>query len=66
MNEAVALQLASLQAQVLWGDYEPSMLSRYDEIENFLPARIIAANRTRTRDEWKRIIAEVHKVSETL
>ena len=62
MNEAVALQQAGLQAQVLWGNYEPTMLSRYHQIEDYLPARIIASGRTRTREEWKRAIAEAHKV----
>lgn len=64
MNVGVALQQAGLQAQVLWGNYEPSMHSRYDEIEDYLPDRIIASGKTRTREEWKRAIADAHRVSE--
>ncbi len=66
MNEAVALQLAGLQAQVLWGDFVQSQNKRYDEIENFLPERVISGNRSRTRDEWKRVIGEAHKVCTSL
>ena len=62
VNEAVALQQAGLQAQVLWGNFEPSKMSRYDEIEEYLPARIINNGRTRTRDEWRRAIADAHRV----
>lgn len=62
VNEAVALQQAGLQAQVLWGNFEPSKMSRYDEIEDYLPARIIIGGRTRTREEWKRAIADAHRV----
>ena len=62
MNEAVALQLAGLQAQVLFGDHGPSLTSRYDEIEQFLAPRIIQSNRAKTREEWKGDIEEAHKV----
>ena len=62
MNEAVALQQAGLQSQVLWGNHEPSKLSRYNEIEDYLPARIIASNEVRTREEWKRAISDAHRV----
>ncbi len=58
----MALQQAGLQAQVLWGNYDASKFSRYDEIEDYLPARIIASGKTRTRDEWKYSIGEAHKV----
>lgn len=63
MNEAVAVQLAGLQAQVLWGDFVPSMMSRYDEIEQFLPERIIVIDKSKTRDNWKKAIADAHKVN---
>ena len=66
VNEAVALQLAGLQAQVLWGDYSSSLTNRYDEIENFLPERIIAGNPSKTRDEWKHAIGDAHKVAHVL
>lgn len=62
VNEAVALQLAGLQAQVLWGDFTQSQTNRYDEIENFLPERIVSSSRSRTREEWKAAIGEAHKV----
>lgn len=62
MNEAVALQLAGLQAQVLFGDHAPSITSRYDEIEQFLATRIVQGNRAKTREDWKRDIEEAHKV----
>ena len=65
MNEAVALQLAGLQSQVLWGDHNPSMHTRYDETETYLPQRIISGNRTKTRDDWKAAIGEAHRVCET-
>ena len=62
MNEAVALQLAGLQAQVLWGDHSQRLASRYDEIESFLPERIVSGNPSRTRNEWKAAIGDAHKV----
>lgn len=61
VNEAVALQLAGLQAQVLFGDHAPSITSRYDEIEQFLATRIVQGNRAKTREDWKRDIEEAHK-----
>lgn len=66
MNEAVALQLAGLQSQVLWGEHKTTITSRYDEIENFLPERIIVSNKTKTRDDWKAAIAGAHKVRPVL
>lgn len=62
VNEAVALQLAGLQAQVLWGAFDPNLFSRYDEVEQFLPVRIIAGNKSKTRDDWKKAIGHAHKV----
>ena len=62
MNEAVSLQLAGLQAQVLWGTFDPNLTSRYDEIEQFLPMRIIQSNKSKTRDDWKKAIGNAHKV----
>lgn len=63
VNEAVALQLAGLQAQVLWGTFDPNLTSRYDEIEQFVPLRIIQTNKSKTREDWKRAIGNAHKVS---
>lgn len=65
LNQEVALQLAGLHAQVLWGDYTHNMSSRYDEIEQFLHSRIIKEDRNKTREDWKRAIANAHKVSFT-
>lgn len=65
MNEAVSLQLAGLQSQVLWGDYEPAMHSRYSEIENYLPKRIITGNRSKTREDWKAAIGDAHRVRDS-
>ena len=62
VNEAVALQLAGLQAQVLWGTFDPNLTSRYDEIEQFLPLRIIQSNKSKTREDWKKAIGNAHKV----
>ena len=62
VNEAVALQLAGLHAQVLWGEYNKDMGTRYNEIEQFLPQRIISGNKTKTREGWKQAIAQAHEV----
>ena len=62
MNEVVALQLAGLQAQVLWGNFDPALSSRYNEVEQYLHPRIISSNKSKTREDWKKSIAEAHKV----
>lgn len=62
MNENVALQLAGLQAQVLWGNFDPALCSRYNEVEQYLHTRIISSNKSKTREDWKKGIAEAHKV----
>lgn len=64
VNEAVALQLAGLQAQVLWGAFDANLISRYDEIEQFIPVRIISSNKSKTREDWKKAIGNAHKVRE--
>ena len=66
VNEAVALQLSGLQAQVLWGDFDPRLLSRYNEVEQYLTERIVKGNRSNTREDWKQAIAEAHKVCMTI
>jgi hypothetical protein len=33
ITDKIALQLAGLQAQVLWGNADPSHMSRYDEVQ---------------------------------
>ena len=40
----------------------PSMMSRYDEIEQFLHPRVINEERNKTREDWKKAIANAHKV----
>ncbi|EDQ90831.1 uncharacterized protein MONBRDRAFT_15843, partial [Monosiga brevicollis MX1] len=40
VNEKVALQLAGLQAQVLWGDADAANMARYEKPEDYLPERI--------------------------
>ena len=40
VNDTVALQLAGLQAQILWGDADHTKMSRYEEIDKYLPWRI--------------------------
>ena len=62
VNEDVALQLAGLQAQVLWGNFDPALSSRYNEVEQYLHPRIISSNKSKTREDWKKSIAEAHKV----
>lgn len=59
------MQLAGLHAQVLWGDYVQNMFSRYDEVEQFLHPRIINGDRRKTREDWKKAIANAHKVNMT-
>ena len=58
----MALQLAGLQAQVLWGQFDRVLMNRYEEINQYLPHRIIAGDKTRTPSEWSKKIAEAHEV----
>ncbi len=59
----MALQLAGLHAQVLWGEYDKTLMNRYDEVEQYIHSRIMAENKTRTFDDWKKEIAKAHNVS---
>ena len=65
LNQEVALQLAGLHAQVLWGDHVHGMESRYDEVEQYLHPHIITEDRNKTRDDWKKAIAAAHKVRQS-
>ena len=62
MTEKVALQLAGLQAQVLWGEFDPRAMSRYSDVESYLPQRILTENRRMSEEEWKGALAGAHKV----
>lgn len=61
VTEKVALQLAGLQAQVLWGDANPEYLSRYDDVASYLPIRILAMRQTTTKEQWMQKIFLAHK-----
>ena len=65
VNEKVALQLAGLHAQVLWGDYDIKMISRYNDLEQYLHPRLMGENKNRSKDEWKNEISKAHNVSQT-
>lgn len=64
INEKVALQLAGLHAQVLWGPHDKGMMSRFDELELYIHPRILSTNKTKTREDWKKSISEAHEVKE--
>lgn len=64
INEKVALQLAGLHAQVLWGPHDKGMMSRFDELEIYIHPRILSTNKTKTREDWKKSISEAHEVKE--
>lgn len=64
INEKVALQLAGLHAQVLWGPHNKGMMSRFDELELYIHPRILSTNKTKTREDWKKSISEAHEVKE--
>ena len=51
---------------MLWGDFDPRLLSRYNEVEQYLTERIVKGNRSNTREDWKQAIAEAHKVCMTI
>lgn len=61
VTEKVALQLAGLQAQVLWGDANPEYLSRYEDVASYLPIRILAMRQTTTKEQWMQKIFLAHK-----
>lgn len=63
MNEKVALQLAGLHAQVLWGSYDPNRHTRYNELEQYIHPRILASNKMKTREDWKKDIGQAHEVN---
>ncbi|RWS10167.1 unconventional myosin-X-like protein [Dinothrombium tinctorium] len=63
VSERIALQLSGLQAQVLLGEYiEGRGVENYDDIENYLCARVRKANANRSTNEWASKIAEAHRM----
>ncbi len=61
VSDKVALQLAGLQAQVLWGDASDKSISRYEEVESFLSLRIRAIFPNRTKEEWMKELFAAHR-----
>jgi len=60
VNDKIALLLAGLQAQVLWGDAEGDKLSRYEDIESYLPQRVREGDATKSRVQWCKDIFDAH------
>ncbi|XP_065184924.1 unconventional myosin heavy chain 6-like [Sycon ciliatum] len=60
VNEKVALQLAGLQLQVLWGDYEPGKDTRYNEPASHIPSRILE-DKPRSTEMWSAALSEAHR-----
>ncbi|GAB1607514.1 unconventional myosin-X isoform X1 [Argonauta hians] len=58
VSEKVALQLAGLQAQVIWGDYHENKDFRYGEAKQYLCERILEAEQSK---DWGNAIAEAHE-----
>lgn len=59
------MQLAGLHAQVLWGDYDSKLKSRYNDLEQYLHPRLMGETKNRSDDEWKNEIGKAHNVSQT-
>lgn len=58
VSEKVALQLAGLQAQVIWGDYQDNKDFRYEEAKQYLCERILKEEPDK---DWAEAIAEAHR-----
>eukprot|EP00118_Oscarella_pearsei_P025077 m.307450 g.307450 ORF g.307450 m.307450 type:complete len:2013 (+) comp42307_c0_seq1:102-6140(+) len=59
VDERVALQLAGLQAQVLWGDYDEKN-ERYSNVHEYLPDRI-TKSKDWSHEQRTKAIATAHK-----
>ena len=59
VSDKVGLQLAGLQAQVIWGQYEQSKEFRYSEADQYLCKRILASS----GKNWSQEVAKAHMVS---
>ncbi|XP_055956825.1 myosin-I heavy chain isoform X1 [Patella vulgata] len=57
ISDKVALQLAGLQAQVIWGEYEEDKQFRYGEADQYLCRRILASSGR----NWSKETAKAHK-----
>ncbi|ESO93643.1 hypothetical protein LOTGIDRAFT_119149, partial [Lottia gigantea] len=57
ISDKVALQLAGLQAQVIWGTYEEDKQFRYGEADQYLCKRILASSGR----NWSKEVAKAHK-----
>ncbi|KAH9515344.1 hypothetical protein Btru_014195 [Bulinus truncatus] len=56
VSDKVGLQLAGLQAQVIWGRYEPNKEFRYSEADQYLCKRILASSGR----NWSQEVAKAH------
>ncbi|KJE90233.1 myosin-X [Capsaspora owczarzaki ATCC 30864] len=64
VTDKIALQLAGLQAQINWGEHETGKDSRYEDLEFYLPERLInnvGTDKKRTREEWQAEIGASHR-----
>jgi myosin-7 len=60
VNTTVALQLAGLQAQILWGEADPSKATRYEELERYIPWRIRQQQAQMGKKEWMQNLYTAH------
>lgn len=59
VSDKVGLQLAGLQAQVIWGKFEPGKEFRYSEANQYLCKRILASS----GKNWSQEVVKAHIVS---
>ncbi|EGD81471.1 myosin-X [Salpingoeca rosetta] len=60
VNEKVALQLAGLQSQVVWGNAQEGVVSRYEDVEQYLPLRIRVSDPHATKEDWTNKLYKAH------
>ncbi|XP_015788511.1 myosin-VIIa-like isoform X2 [Tetranychus urticae] len=62
VSERIALQLAGLQAQISLGDFQDRQpIEKYEDIDNYLCARVRKACPNRSNKEWSMKILESHQ-----
>lgn len=61
VSERIALQLAGLQAQVSLGDFIPGRIRSYEDVENYISARVRRAA-GHSSMEWAVKIADAHRL----